>query len=83
MHGEAPRDQLLRRFRNHGNAVLVGTSSFWEGVDVPGRALHALLLARIPFRVPTEPVTAAQCEAIEKAGGDSFLEYMIPHAALR
>ncbi|MEK6611483.1 MAG: helicase C-terminal domain-containing protein [Gemmatimonadota bacterium] len=83
VHGEAPRDQLLRRFRDHGNAVLVGTSSFWEGVDVPGRALHALLLARIPFRVPSEPVTAAQCEAIEKAGGDSFLEYMIPHAALR
>ena len=83
VHGEASRDQLLRRFRDHGNAVLVGTSSFWEGVDVPGRALHALLLARIPFRVPSEPVTAAQCEAIEKAGGDSFMEYMIPHAALR
>lgn len=83
VHGEAPRDQLLHRFRDHGNAVLVGTSSFWEGVDVPGRALHALLLARIPFRVPSEPVTAAQCEAIEKAGGDSFMDYMIPHAALR
>ncbi len=83
VHGEAPRDQLLRRFRDHGNAVLVGTSSFWEGVDVPGRALHGLLLSRIPFRVPSEPVTAAQCEAIEKAGGDSFMEYMIPHAALR
>ena len=83
VHGEAPRDQLLRRFRDHGNAVLVGTSSFWEGVDVPGRALHALLLARIPFRVPTEPVTAAQCEAIEKEGGDSFMDYMVPHAALR
>ncbi len=83
VHGEAPRDQLLQRFREHGNAVLVGTSTFWEGVDVPGRALHALLLSRIPFRVPTEPVTAAQCEAIEKGGGDSFLEYMVPHAALR
>ncbi len=83
VHGEAPRDQLLRRFREHGNAVLVGTSSFWEGVDVPGRALHALLLARIPFRVPTEPVTAAQCEAIARAGGDSFMQYMVPHAALR
>lgn len=83
VHGEASRDQLLRRFRDHGNAVLVGTSSFWEGVDVPGRALHALLLARIPFRVPSEPVTAAQCEAIERAGGDSFFDYMIPHAALR
>ena len=83
VHGELPRDQLLRRFRDHGNAVLVGTSSFWEGVDVPGRALHALLLGRIPFRVPSEPVTAAQCEAIETAGGDSFMEYMVPHAALR
>ena len=83
VHGEAPRDQLLSRFRDHGNAVLVGTSTFWEGVDVPGRALHALLLARIPFRVPSEPITAAQCEAIEKHGGDSFMEYMIPHAALR
>ncbi|MHB1312092.1 MAG: helicase C-terminal domain-containing protein [Gemmatimonadaceae bacterium] len=83
VHGEVPRDQLLRRFRDHGNAVLVGTSSFWEGVDVPGRALHGLLLARIPFRVPSEPVTAAQCEAIDKTGGNSFTDYMIPHAALR
>ena len=83
VHGEAPRDVLLRRFREQGDAVLVGTSSFWEGVDVPGRALRGLLLARIPFRVPTEPVTAAQCEAIEAAGGDAFADYMVPHAALR
>ncbi len=83
VHGEAPRDILLRRFREQGDAVLVGTSSFWEGVDVPGRALRGLVLARIPFRVPTEPVTAAQCEAIEAAGGDAFMDYMVPHAALR
>jgi ATP-dependent DNA helicase DinG len=83
VHGEAPRDLLLRRFREQGNAVLVGTASFWEGVDVPGRALRGLLLSRIPFRVPTEPVTAAQCEAIEAAGGDAFADYMVPHAALR
>ncbi len=83
VHGEAPRDVLLRRFREQGNAVLVGTASFWEGVDVPGRALRGLLLSRIPFRVPTEPVTAAQCEAIEAAGGDAFADYMVPHAALR
>lgn len=83
VHGEAPRDVLLRRFREQGDAVLVGTSSFWEGVDVPGRALRGLLLSRIPFRVPTEPVTAAQCEAIEAAGGDAFADYMVPHAALR
>ncbi|MFM8301869.1 MAG: helicase C-terminal domain-containing protein [Gemmatimonadota bacterium] len=83
VHGESPRDDLLRRFREHGDAVLVGTASFWEGVDVPGRALRGLVLAKIPFRVPTEPMTAAQCEAIEAEGGDSFAEYMIPHAALR
>lgn len=83
VHGEAPRVELLRRFREHGDAVLVGTASFWEGVDVPGRALRGMVIGRIPFRVPTEPMTAAQCEAIEDAGGDPFGEYMIPHAALR
>ena len=83
VHGEAPRDVLLRRFREQGDAVLVGTASFWEGVDVPGRALRGLLLARIPFRVPTEPVTAAQCEAIEAEGRDAFADYMVPHASLR
>lgn len=83
VHGEASRDELLRRFREHGDAVLVGTASFWEGVDVPGRALRGMVIGRIPFRVPTEPMTAAQCEAIEAAGGDAFAEYMIPHAALR
>lgn len=83
VHGEAPRDELLRRFREHGDAVLLGTASFWEGVDVPGRALRGMIIAKIPFRVPTEPMTAAQCEAIEANGGDAFGEYMIPHAALR
>jgi ATP-dependent DNA helicase DinG len=83
VHGEAPRDDLLRRFRDHGDAVLIGTASFWEGVDVPGRALRGLVLGRIPFRVPSEPMTAAQCEAIEAEGRDAFAEYMIPHAALR
>ncbi len=83
VHGEASRDTLLRRFRQLGNAVLIGTASFWEGVDVPGRALRGLVLARVPFRVPSEPVTAAQCEAIEARGGDSFRDYMVPHAALR
>ena len=52
-------------------------------MDGPGRALRGLLLSRIPFRVPTEPVTAAQCEAIEANGGDAFADYMVPHAALR
>jgi ATP-dependent DNA helicase DinG len=83
VHGEDSRDSILRRFRAHGDAVLIGTASFWEGVDVPGRALRGLVLARIPFRVPTEPITAAHCEAIEASGGDAFNAYMVPHAALR
>jgi ATP-dependent DNA helicase DinG len=83
VHGEDARDALLRRFREAGRAVLLGTASFWEGVDVPGDPLRALLLARVPFRVPTEPLTAARCERIERAGGDAFAEYMLPDAALR
>ncbi len=83
VHGDGPRDVLLRRFRASGDAVLLGTASFWEGVDVPGRALRALVIARLPFRVPTEPVTAAQCERIVARGGDPFVEYMLPQASLR
>src|SRR6185437_15631089 len=62
VHGDEMRDTLLARFREAGNALLVGTASFWEGVDVPGDALRALLIGKLPFRVPTEPVTAAHCE---------------------
>ncbi len=83
VHGEATRDTLLDRFRNTDGSVLLGTASFWEGVDVPGRALRGLIIAKLPFKVPTEPLTAAHCEAIERAGGDAFAEYMLPHAALR
>jgi ATP-dependent DNA helicase DinG len=83
VHGEDSRDVLLEKFRNSGRAVLIGTSSYWEGVDVPGNALRGLLIARLPFRVPSEPVTAANCEAILDRGGDPFAEYMVPHAALR
>lgn len=83
VHGEDARDALLRRFRESERAVLLGTASFWEGVDVPGRALRGLVIGRLPFRVPTEPVTAAHCEAIAARGGDPFTEYMLPHASLR
>ena len=83
VHGEDARDALLNRFRDSGRAVLLGTASFWEGVDVPGQALRGLVIAKLPFKVPSEPVTAAQCEAIEARGGDAFMEYMIPHASLR
>lgn len=83
VHGEDTRDNLLARFRDSERAILLGTASFWEGVDVPGRALRGLIIARLPFRVPSEPVTAAHCEAIVERGGDAFAEYMVPHAALR
>jgi len=83
VHGEEGRDALLTRFRESGRAVLLGTSSYWEGVDVAGHALRGLLIAKLPFRVPTEPITAANCESIAERGGDPFAEYMIPHAALR
>ena len=83
VHGEDSRDALLRRCRESGRAVLLGTATFWEGVDVPGDALRAMVIAKLPFRVPSEPVTAAHCEAIEARGGDSFRDYMLPHAALR
>src|SRR5688572_16067876 len=83
VHGDDGRDALLRRFRDSERAVLVGTASFWEGVDVPGHALRGLVIAKLPFKVPNEPVTAAHCEAIERQGGDAFRPYMLPHASLR
>ena len=83
VHGDESRDALLARFRASGQAILLGTASFWEGVDVPGDALRGLVIAKLPFRVPTEPVTAAQCEAIVARGGDAFVEYMLPNASLR
>jgi ATP-dependent DNA helicase DinG len=83
VQGDAPRDALVRRFREAGAAVLLGTDSFWEGVDVPGPALRALLISKLPFRVPGEPLTAARLEAIEAEGGDPFHEYLVPLAALK
>ena len=66
-----------------GRGILLGTTSFWEGVDVPGRPLRGLIIPKLPFKVPSEPVTAARIEAIEAAGGNSFASYMLPHAAIR
>jgi ATP-dependent DNA helicase DinG len=83
VHGEAPRAQLVERFAASGRGILLGTTSFWEGVDVPGQPLRGLVIPRIPFKVPSEPVTEARIEAIEQAGGNSFLTYMLPHAAIR
>ncbi len=83
VHGEDDRSRLLSRFVEAGNAILLGTSSFWEGVDVPGHPLRALLIQKLPFSVPSDPVVEARMEAIEAAGGNSFQEFMLPQAALR
>jgi ATP-dependent DNA helicase DinG len=83
IQGDGQRDQLLRRFREAGSAILLGTDSFWEGVDVPGRALRVLILAKLPFKVPSEPLTAARLERLSDAGVDGFTHYLVPHAALK
>jgi ATP-dependent DNA helicase DinG len=83
VQGEGQRDHLLRSFRASGSAILLGTDSFWEGVDVPGRALRVLILAKLPFRVPTEPLTAARLERLEACGVDPFAHYLLPLAALK
>ena len=83
IQGEDDRHRLLQRFVEHGRGILLGTASFWEGVDVPGDPLRGLIIQKLPFKVPTEPVTAARMEAIQGAGQDGFQEYMLPHAALR
>jgi ATP-dependent DNA helicase DinG len=83
VQGEAPRAALLQRFAASGRGILLGVASFWEGVDVPGDPLRGLVITKLPFMVPTEPLTAARIEAIERDGGNSFYEYMLPHAALR
>ncbi|MGE0161219.1 MAG: helicase C-terminal domain-containing protein [Gemmatimonadales bacterium] len=83
VHGEGDRSRLLDRFVQARDGILLGTASFWEGVDVPGDPLRGLVIQKLPFRVPTEPVTAARMEAIEARGGDPFQSFMLPHAALR
>ncbi len=83
VHGEAPRAQLVERFAASGRGILLGTTSFWEGVDVPGQPLRGLIIPKLPFKVPSEPVTAARIEDIERHGGNSFVQYMLPHAAIR
>ena len=83
VQGEDTRVRLLERFIESGSGLLLGTASFWEGVDVPGRPLRGLIIQRLPFKVPTEPVTAARIQAIERRGGSSFGEFVLPLAALK
>ena len=78
-----PRTTLLDRFRRTDATVLLGTDSFWEGVDVPGKALEVVVLVKLPFAVPSEPLVQARVERMEEAGRNSFLEYQVPEAVIK
>lgn len=82
VQGEAGRRQLLEDFRARGNAVLLGTSSFWEGIDVRGEALSCVIIDRLPFASPGDPVAAARIERIRREGGNPFFDYQLPQAVL-
>ncbi len=80
--GQAPRERLLGQFRTERESVLVATQTFWEGVDVPGDSLSLVVIEKLPFQVPDDPLVAARCERIRLEGGDPFSEYQVPTAVL-
>ncbi len=82
VQGEAPRERLLREFREDGSAVLLGTTSFWEGVDVKGDALRLVVIEKLPFASPDDPLVRARVEHLETTGRSAFREYQLPEAAL-
>jgi ATP-dependent DNA helicase DinG len=82
VQGDGSRDQLLRRFREAGNAVLLGTGSFWEGVDVKGTALSVVVIDKLPFAAPDDPLLKARLEAIREQGGNPFFDEQVPQAVI-
>jgi ATP-dependent DNA helicase DinG len=83
VQGEAPRERLLERFRDEVGSVLVATSTFWQGIDVPGESLSLLVIDKLPFAAPGDPLVEARCERIAALGGDWFREYTLPAAVLQ
>ena len=82
VQGESPRTHLLRAFREDADAVLIGTGTFWEGIDVPGESLRCVVVDKLPFAPPGDPVVTARSRAIRERGGDPFSEYQVPQAVL-
>jgi ATP-dependent DNA helicase DinG len=82
VQGEGSRSELLERFRRAGNAVLVGSQSFWEGIDVRGRALSLVVIDKLPFAPPDDPVLAARLDALARRGGNPFMDHQLPTAVI-
>ena len=80
--GDAPRSVLLEEFRRDTHSVLLATGSFWQGVDVPGESLSCLIIDKLPFDSPGEPLVAARIDAIREQGGNPFMEYQVPSAII-
>ena len=82
VQGQAPRTELLDIFRSHHHSILLGTSSFWEGVDVRGQALSCVIIDKLPFASPDDPVLRARMQKLEEQGGNSFMDYLLPEAVI-
>lgn len=80
--GDRPRYELLKNFKKIENSVLLGTTTFWQGVDVPGKSLECVIITKLPFSVPDDPITEARMELIEFRGGNPFIEYQVPQAIM-
>jgi len=83
VQGELPRERLLERFRSEVDSVLLATSTFWQGVDIPGESLSLLVIDKLPFSAPGDPLHEARCEAVEAGGGDWFRDFALPTAMLQ
>ena len=82
VQGDSPKRELIAEFQELGNAVLLGTSSFWEGVDVRGQALSCVIIDKLPFAAPGDPVMQARIDAMKERGGNPFFDYQVPQAAI-
>ncbi|PIZ66208.1 MAG: hypothetical protein COY19_07095, partial [Candidatus Marinimicrobia bacterium CG_4_10_14_0_2_um_filter_48_9] len=82
-NNQVSRVQLIHTFRSNPGSVLLATDSFWQGIDIPGEALQLLVVAKLPFQVPSEPIVKANQDAIRNASGNDFMEYAVPEAAIK